>query len=66
MIESSLVLDIELENIYRQKILKMLETFVSLMHCSHLSIKPTQFMLGEKANLKKLLTTKEKQPTKLC
>ena len=43
-----LVLDIKLANIYRRKILRMLDTFVSLMYCSHLSIKPTQFMLGEK------------------
>ena len=48
MIGRSLVLDIELANTYRRKILRMLDTFVSLMYCSHLSIKPTQFMLGEK------------------
>ena len=48
MIERSLDLDIELANIYRRKILWMLDTFVSLMYCSHLSIKPTKFMLGEK------------------
>ena len=48
MIERRLVLDIELANIYLRKILRMLDTFVSLMSCSHLSIKPTQFMLGEK------------------
>ena len=47
-IERGLVLDIEPTNTYRRKILRMLDTFVSLMHCSHLSIKPTQFMLGEK------------------
>ena len=48
MIERSLVLDIQFAIIYRRKILRMLDTFVSLMYCSHLSIKPTQFMLGEK------------------
>jgi len=47
-IERGLVLDIEPTNTYRRKILRMLDTFVSLMYCSHLSIKPTQFMLGEK------------------
>ena len=49
MIERSLVLDIEFAIIYRRKILRMLDTFVSLMYCSHLSIKLTQFMLSEKA-----------------
>ena len=48
MVERSLVLDIEFAVIYRQKILRMLDTFVSLMYCSHLSIK---FMLGEKGRI---------------
>ena len=48
MIERSLVLDIELAYIYQRTILRMLDTFVSLMYCSHHLIKPTQFMLGEK------------------
>ena len=48
MIKRSLVLDIELADIYRRKILIMLDAFVSLMYCPHLSIKPTQIMLGEK------------------
>ena len=48
MIERSLVLDIELTNIYQRNILRMLDSFVSLMFCSPLLIKPTQFMLGEK------------------
>ena len=32
---------------YQRNILRMLDIFVSLMYSSHLSIKPTQFLLGE-------------------
>ena len=33
---------------YKHISAKNVDTFASLMYCSHLSIKPTQFMLGEK------------------